>query len=111
MTNGRVLSAKWKDFMAILGYNDEGLINPIGWRSHKDDAVIRLQRIYNFLLFHAILYSVLDIIGIYYTLYIIFGTNLLTGGPAQNCCFFAYFRVSRKKNIKRSPNRMKPSGT
>ena len=25
--------------------------------------------------------------------------------------FFAYFRVSQKKNIKRSPNRMKPSGT
>ena len=43
--------------------------------------------------------------------YIIFGTNLLTGGPAQNCCFFAYFRVSQKKNIKRSPNGMKPSGT
>ena len=43
--------------------------------------------------------------------YIIFGTNLLTGGPAQNCCFFAYFRVSQKKNIKRSPNRMKPPGT
>ena len=40
--------------------------------------------------------------------YIIFGTNLLTGGPAQNCCFFAYFRVSQKKNIKRSPNGMKP---
>ena len=43
--------------------------------------------------------------------YIIFGTNLLTGGPTQNCCFFAYFRVSKKRNIKRSPNRMKPSGT
>ena len=24
--------------------------------------------------------------------YIIFGTNLLTGGPAQNCCFFAFFQ-------------------
>ena len=48
-----------------------------------------------------------------FTMYfsIIFGTNLLTGGPAQNCCFFAYFRVSQKKNIKRSPNGMKPSGT
>ena len=43
--------------------------------------------------------------------YIIFGTNLLTGGPAHNCYFFAYFRVSQKKNIKRSPNGMKPSGT
>ena len=42
--------------------------------------------------------------------YIIFGTNLLTGGPAQNCCFFAYFSVSKKRNIKRSPNGMKLSG-
>ena len=42
--------------------------------------------------------------------YIIFGTNLLTGGPAQNCCFFAYFSVSKKRNIKRSLNEMKPSG-
>ena len=42
--------------------------------------------------------------------YITFGTNLLTGGPTQNCCFFSYFRVSQNKNIKRSPNRMKPSG-
>ena len=48
---------------------------------------------------------------IFMLFYIIFGTNLLTGGPPQNCCFFAYFRVSQKKNIKRSPNRMKPSGT
>ena len=43
--------------------------------------------------------------------YIIFGTNLLTGGLAQNCCFFACFRVSKKRNIKRSPNGMKLSGT
>ena len=42
-----------------------------------DDA--RLQRIYNFLLLHVItLSSVLEIIGLYYSLYIIFGTNLLT---------------------------------
>ena len=43
--------------------------------------------------------------------YIIVGTNLLTGGPAQIAVFFAYFRVSKKRNIKRSPNGMKPSGT
>ena len=43
--------------------------------------------------------------------YIIFGTTLLTGGPAQYCYFFAYFRVSQKKNIKWSPNGMKPLGT
>ena len=43
--------------------------------------------------------------------YIIFGTNLLTGGPAQIAVFFAYFSVSKERNIKRSPNGMKPSGT
>ena len=42
--------------------------------------------------------------------YIIFGTNLLTGGPTQNCCSFAYFSLSKKRNIKWSPNGMKPSG-
>ena len=42
--------------------------------------------------------------------YIIFRTNLLTGGPTQIAIFFAYFSVSRKKNIKWSPNGMKPLG-
>ena len=42
--------------------------------------------------------------------YIIFGTNLLTGGPARIAVFFAYFSVSKKRNIKRSPDGMKPSG-
>ena len=42
--------------------------------------------------------------------YIIFGTNLLTGGPARIAVFFAYFSISKKRNIKRSPNGMKPSG-
>ena len=51
------------------------------------------------------------LLGFIIHFYIIFGTNLLTGGPTQNCCFFACFRVSKKRNIKRSPNRMKPSGT
>ena len=46
-------------------------------------------------------------IGFTIHFYIIFGTNLLTGGPAQNCCFFAYFSVSKKRNIKRSGNEMK----
>ena len=33
------------------------------------------------------------IMGFIFHFYIIFGTNLLTGGPAQNCCFslFRYF--------------------
>ena len=30
--------------------------------------------------------------------------------PNPNCCFLAYFSVSKKRNIKRSPNGMKPSG-
>ena len=42
--------------------------------------------------------------------YIILGTNLVTGGPARIAVFFAYFRVSKKRNIKRSPNGMKPLG-
>ena len=40
--------------------------------------------------------------------FIIFGTNLLTGGPARIAVFFAYFSVSKKRNIKQSPNGMKP---
>ena len=51
------------------------------------------------------------ILGFIIHFYIIFGTNLLIGGPAQNAVFFSYFRVSKKRNIKRSPNGMKPSGT
>ena len=43
-------------------------------------------------------------------IYIIFGTNLLTGGLAHIAVFFAYFSISKKRNIKRSPNGMKPSG-
>ena len=43
-------------------------------------------------------------------IYIIFGTNLLTGGPARIAVFFAYFSISKKKNIKWIPNGMKPSG-
>ena len=42
--------------------------------------------------------------------YIIFGTNLLTEGPTRTVVFFAYFSVSKKRNIKRSPNGMKHSG-
>ena len=42
--------------------------------------------------------------------YIIFGTYLLTQGPVQIAVFFAYFSVSQKRNIKWSPNGMKPSG-
>ena len=43
-------------------------------------------------------------------IYIIFGTNLLTGGLARIVVCFAYFSVLKERNIKRSPNGMKPSG-
>ena len=42
--------------------------------------------------------------------YVIFGTNLLSGGPSRIAGFFAYFSVSKKSNIKRSPNGIKPLG-
>ena len=51
------------------------------------------------------------ILGFIFHFYIIFGTSLLTGGPACIAVFFAYFSISKKRNIKRSPNGMKPSGT
>ena len=41
--------------------------------------------------------------------YIIFGTNLLTGGPVLVSVFFAYFRVLQKRDTKWSANGMKPS--
>ena len=50
------------------------------------------------------------LLGFIIHFYIIFGTNLLTEGPARIAIFFAYFSISKKRNIKRSPNGMKPSG-
>ena len=32
------------------------------------------------------------ILGFIFHFYIIFGTNLLIGGPTQNCCFFCLFQ-------------------
>ena len=44
--------------------------------------------------------------------YIIFGTNLLTQSPVPVSVFFvAYFRVSKKRKIKRSPIDLKLHGT
>ena len=50
------------------------------------------------------------LLGFIIHFYVIFGTNLLTGGPAHIANFFAYFSVSKKRNIKHSPNGMKPLG-
>ena len=67
---------------------------------------IRLQRIYNFWLLHAILFNFHILLATFHT---IFGTNILIQClvPVSVCCMFF---VSQKRNIKRSPNGMKPLG-
>ena len=42
--------------------------------------------------------------------YIIFGTNLLTGGPAQNCCFFCLFQCFAEKEYQTEPKRNETFG-
>ena len=73
--------------------------------------MIRLQRIYTFLLFHAIILSVLDVQWALLYTFVLFLGLTINRRPNPNCSFFAYFSVSQKRNTKRSPNRMKPSGT
>ena len=58
--------------------------------------MIRLQRIYKFLLFRAIILPVLDVYGLILHFYIIFGTNLLTGGPTQIVVFLPILWFPRK---------------
>ena len=48
--------------------------------------------------------------GLYYIVLYYFWDYPINRRPSPNCCFFAYFSVSQKRNIKRSPNGMKPSG-
>ena len=79
-------------------------------RRQGTGRLIRLQRIYNFDCSMLLYYPFCMIMGFILHIYIIFGTNLLTGGPAHIAVFFAYFRISEKRRIKRSPNEMKPSG-
>src|SRR3989337_2376634 len=69
--------------------------------------VIRLQRIYNFLLFHAIIVSILDVLYAIICHYIsFFGTNLLTQClvPVAIFCLFLPFQ---KIIIKKCPNEKK----
>ena len=44
------------------------------------------------------------------TLYHIFGTNLLTGGPAQNCCFFCLFQYFGETEYQTESKRNKTFG-
>ena len=48
--------------------------------------------------------------GLYYTLLYYFWDYPINRRLSPNCCFFAYFSVSKERNIKRSPNGMEPSG-
>ena len=59
--------------------------------------MIRLQCIYHFLLFHAIILSVLDVNGLNLHFYIIFGTNLLTQGPVQIAVFCLFQCFTEKE--------------
>ena len=87
-----------------MGRGVQDLLAP--WTLPKEDAeVIRLQRIYNFLLFHAIILSVWMFMGFITHFYIIFGTNLLTGGPAQIAVFFCLFQCFAGKGYQTESKR------
>ena len=43
-------------------------------------------------------------------IYIIFGTNLLTGGPTRIAVFFAYFSISKKKEYQTESKRNETLG-
>src|SRR3954471_20159251 len=45
------------------------------------------------------------ILGFIIHFYIIFGTNLLTGGPAQICCFFCLFQCFEEKEYQMDSKR------
>ena len=51
------------------------------------------------------------ILGFIFHFYIIFGTNLLTGGPAQNCCFFCLFQYFRETEYQTESKRNKTFGS
>ena len=55
-------------------------------------SLIRLQRVYNFLLFHAVTLAFLDILQSFYSNFIsFFGTNLLTKCPVPVAVFLLVF--------------------
>ena len=38
MTNGKLLSVKWKAFMELIGVEDQGLASPVGFRPHRNTS-------------------------------------------------------------------------
>ena len=71
--------------------------------------LIRLQRIYNFLLFHAIILSFWMLLGLFIHSYIILGTNLVTQGPVQIAVFLP-ISVLRRKGISNGVQRNETFG-
>ena len=51
------------------------------------------------------------ILGFIFHFYIIFGTNLLTGGPSQNCCFFFLFQCFKEKEYQTDSKRNETFGS
>ena len=48
------------------------------------------------------------LLGFIIHFYIIFGTNLLTGGPAQNCCFFCLVQCFEEPEYQTESKQNKP---
>ncbi|KAE8813218.1 hypothetical protein D1007_09728 [Hordeum vulgare] len=48
MTNGMLLSAPWKEFIGLLGYDDQWLDNPIRFCPHKETVVNHKSHLYPF---------------------------------------------------------------
>ena len=73
---------------------------------------IRLQRIYNFSLFHAIIFICFGcLMGFTMHFYIIFGTNLLTGGLVQIAIFFCLFQCFAEKEYQMESKRNETFGS
>ena len=48
MTNDKLLSVKWKVFMELCEIEDQGLENPVGFRTHKDETSTHKQALWPF---------------------------------------------------------------
>ena len=46
MKNGKLLFVKWKAFMELLGVEDQGLDNPVGFRPHKNETSTHKQALW-----------------------------------------------------------------
>ena len=49
MTNGQLMTAKWKDFMELLHVPDAGLDTPVGVRPHANSESTNKNKLQPFL--------------------------------------------------------------